>query len=539
MPPSCGALNWQGTWHSSPWLRRLLAVVAGLMLALALPRASVAGLAWLAPGLLLFAARGGNAFRIGFLGGITHYLVSLSWLLQIPVRFYPILGWIALACYLALYPAVWVWLCARIAGQTPRGSWAGRLGRALLCAVVWVAVEMAVCRMLTGFPWNLLGATQQSLLPLIQIASYTGVYGVSFLMVWLSVSLLHAADAALEEPLRRQVWMRELALPMLAVAVVYAGGWFKMSRPSPPDRTIRIALIQPSIPQTMIWDPAESGTRFVELLKLSNAALTNKPDLMIWPEAAVPGLIRDNAEIRRAITSLARTNGIWIIIGADDFDFRGTNAIYFNSSFLVSPGGELAATYRKRRLVIFGEYVPLLDWLPFIKYLTPISGGFAAGEKPVTFELGNTGVRTSVLICFEDTFAHYAREHAARDLDFLVNITNDGWFGESAAQWQHGVNAAFRAVENGMPLVRCSNNGITCWIDEHGALRDVGFDNARDIYRAGFKVVDLPLRDAASRTPTFYNKHGDWFGWACVIVAAVPLALRFRDARKAKVALQK
>src|SRR6185369_9002789 len=246
-------------------------------------------------------------------------------------------------------------------------------------------------------------------------------------------------------------------------------------------------------------------------------------------------MIRDDTNTHRSITSLARSNNIWIIIGSDDFDFHGTNAIFFNSSFLVSPRGELASTYRKRRLVIFGEYVPLVEWLPFIKYLTPISGsGFTAGEKPVAFELGEVGLRTSVLICFEDTFAHYAREHATEDIDFLVNITNDGWFGESAEQWQHAANAAFRAVENRLPLVRCSNNGITCWIDTSGAIRDLlvpGIRGRDDVYSAGFEVIDLPINSASTRAPTFYTRHGDWFGWACVIITA-PIAMLIWVRRK-------
>ena len=123
------------------------------------------------------------------------------------------------------------------------------------------------------------------------------------------------------------------------------------------------------------------------------------------------------------------------------------------------------ARYIKRKLVIFGEYVPLADWLPFLKYLTPIQGGFTPGRRPVSFPLPGLRAKTSVLICFEDIFPHLVREHVDDDTDFLVNLTNNGWFGESAAQWQHAANAVFRAVENGLPLVRCANNGLTCWVD--------------------------------------------------------------------------
>jgi len=500
------------------------------MLALSFPRANIAGLAWIAPALMLFAARGGSSFRLGYLAGFAHYLVSLSWLLHIPVKFYPILGWIALAVYLALYPAAWVWLCLRT--RRDDTTWLRRLGHALFCAVAWVAMEMIVSRMFSGFPWNLLGASQYRMLPLIQIASWTGVYGVAFLVVWFSVSLLNVADAAVRTPGAKHLWLREIFVPMLAVALVYAVGLRTIRQLPHQSNSIEIALIQPSIPQTMIWDPNAANERFTDLLKLTAAALTNKPDLVIWPEAAVPSLVRDDPAAQEAITSIARQNKVWIIIGADDFEDRGAkreDRRYFNSSFLVSQNGEIVSTYRKRRLVIFGEYVPLIDWLPFIKYLTPITGGFTAGDKPVNFDLGTNGPRTSVLICFEDIFPHYAREHATSDLDFLVNITNDGWFGESSAHWQQAACAVFRTVENGVPLVRCANNGISCWIDRDGAMRDVGFDHPKDVYRAGVKIVSVPWGVARERT--FYNRYGDVFGWTCVGIAALGV-LSVRSSRR-------
>lgn len=530
------------SWSNSPWFRRALAILAGAALALSFPKTNIAGLAWIAPALILFAARGGNKFRIGYLAGFTHYLVSLSWLLQIshslqgPAKFYPVLGWAALAAYCALYPAAWTWLVEKVRGERDQGgSWLARTLHALFCATAWVAVEMIIARLFSGFPWNLLGASQQRLLPLIQIASWTGIYGVSFLVVWFSASLLNAMQLAIARPGQRHVWLKELALPIFAVAAIYAFGWHRIASEEPTvARTLRIALVQPSIPQTMIWNPADSDARWSELLKLTEAALTNKPDLLIWPEAAVPKMVRDDEATARAIVDLARSNNVWLIIGSDDFDFRGTNTVFFNSSFLVSPHGEFVTTYRKRRLVIFGEYVPLLDWLPFIKYLTPITGGFTAGERPVTFDLGELGVKTSVLICFEDVFPHYAREHATSDIDFLVNITNDGWFGESAAQWQQAASAAFRAVENGVPLVRCANNGLSCWIDRFGGMNDVFFDNSRDVYGAGFKIVSVPIPSAETKAHrTFYNQHGDWFGWGCVGITCLVWSAHF-SRRKGK-----
>ena len=128
-----------------------------------------------------------------------------------------------------------------------------------------------------------------------------------------------------------------------------------------------------------------------------------------------------------------------------------------------------------------------------------------------------------MLICFEDVFPHCVREYVEDDTDFLLNLTNNGWFGESAAQWQHAANAVFRAVENGLPLVRCANNGLTCWVDARGRVEEIYFPGTRDIYGAGWKMARVPLLAGQPRAPTFYRRHGDWFGWSCVAVSALGL----------------
>jgi apolipoprotein N-acyltransferase len=289
----------------------------------------------------------------------------------------------------------------------------------------------------------------------------------------------------------------------------------------------------------MIWDDKASAARFAEVLALSTRAFATKPDLVIWPEAAVPSLPRWDTNLWDLLSNHVVASGAWLIMGADDAQARGkVETDYFNSSFLISPRGEMTARYHKRRLVIFGEYIPLVDWLPFVKWLTPITGGFAAGHAPVPFEMPDRGVRTATLICFEDIFPHGVPEYATPDTDFLVNITNDGWFGEGAAHWQQAAGAVFRAVENGLPLVRCANNGLSCWIDETGGMHEVYFPDSPNIYRAGIKTAEVPILPAGQRRPpTFYNRHGDGFGWGCVAVAggfALWQLARWRRTRNSK-----
>jgi apolipoprotein N-acyltransferase len=537
-----------------------LAILAGLLLAASFPKIGIAGLAWVAPGLMLAAALGKSgreSFRIGYVAGLAHYLASLYWLLLIPYRWHsiplgPAAGWLSLSAYLALYPATWVWLLARVyrprftvhslegaspswlpgSGGVLAQSWGRRMLWAISGAALWVALEMVVARLFTGFPWNLLGSSQYQMLPLIQIASVTGIYGVSFLLVWVSLSLLSAALMVVLRPTLRSAWLGEILLPLIVVALVYYFGFRQLAGIPPPARQLKVCLVQPSIPQTLIWDTSRDRERFHELIRLSEQALTNRPDLLIWPEAAVPGYARWDTNIYPAITNLIRQHPAWLILGADDVGLPTHSAHaddyeFYNASFLVNPDGEFVSRYRKRNLVVFGEYLPLVRWLPFVKWFTPIEGGFTPGDRPVPFALTNLRVTTSVLICFEDIFPHLAREYAEDDTDFLVNLTNNGWFGESAAQWQHAAGALFRAVENGLPLIRCANNGLTGWVDAQGRLRQVFHDDRGAIYGAGCLTAEIPLlAPGEKRPPTFYHRHGDWFGWVCVALAGIRLVFR-------------
>jgi apolipoprotein N-acyltransferase len=334
-------------------------------------------------------------------------------------------------------------------------------------------------------------------------------------------------------PHLRSIWVGELFLPLLVVALVFNFGFRQFSHEPAAERNLRVLLVQPSIPQALIWDSDKDAERFLELLRLSEQALTNQVELLIWPESAVPKMLRYHQETFDAIAGLAKRHHVWIIVGSDDAEPRRgagkPEEQYFNSSFLVSPEGRLLERYIKRNLVIFGEYVPLQSWLPFLKYLTPVTGGFTPGTRATPFELEDLDVRASVLICFEDVFPQLARKDITPGTDFLVNITNDGWFGESAAQWQQAATALFRAVENRVPLIRCCNNGLTCWVDEYGRLRQVFRDTRGTVYGPGFMVATVPLHPAGEpHSLTFYTRHGDWLGWACVGGALVVVGFRLR-----------
>lgn len=336
-------------------------------------------------------------------------------------------------------------------------------------------------------------------------------------------------------------WLAELALPLTVLGCVTAYGWIKLSQPESAGPTLKVALVQPNIPQTAIWNPNERTNRFRKLVELSEQALASKPDLLVWPESALPNLLtRFNPTAYHAITNLVLKHRVWMILGANDAQTRKNGrdpgkVDFFISGFLVDPSGQLVGKYHKRQLVMFGEYMPLSRWLPFLNSLRANQGGFTRGQGPVPFILTEHQAKISVLICSEDVFPHLVREYVEADTDFLLNLTNDGWFGESAVQWQHAIDALFRAIENGVPLVRCTNNGLTCWIDARGRMHEVQFAGSRNVYSAGFKIVQIPLRPKGQDgRMTFYQRYGDWFGWSCVGWTGIMLARRLLPVRRGK-----
>ena len=534
----------------------LTAILAGLLLASAFPKFNCAGFAWIAPALMLFAARGKNgadAARTGYVSGLAFWLASLYWLLLIPVTGFPILGWLALGAFCALFSGAWVWLVSNTGFQISNfDSWSRRTLWTLTGAAAWVALEMLRARIFGGFPWNLLGVSQFKIVPLIQIASVTGVYGVSFLVVWFSLALFSAAQMILRHPTRRMAWQAEIVLPLAATVFCFVGGFFSLNRELPTENPLRVTLIQPSVAQSMIWSSSEDLKRFHELLDRSQRALTNETDLLLWPESAVPDI--DDATYR-AINQFAQSNRVAIILNGDDVEFHPATTNFFNSAFLIGPDGRWRNVYHKRQLVIFGEYVPLARWLPFLKWFTPITGGWTSGDKAVQFELerrtpirheinivseqadavigvppARTQFKTSPLICYEDMFPGTGREAAADDTDFLVNLTNDGWFGDSAEQWQHCAAAVFRAVENHLPLLRCANNGVSCLINADGRISQIFTDATGDVHGPGALTVEVPL-PVEKRAPTFYHQHGDWFGWSCVAITLATGLIQKRQRR--------
>lgn len=524
--------------------------------------------AWLIPALWFHAAyylgssHPFGALIWGWLVGCGYWGTSLYWLLFNPFPAGAIAGWVGLTCYLACYIAMFCWLSSSLlhwicvannkpvadkitglrqwAGPLLLTSWPKRQLWYLLATSIWVGLEMARSHLFGGFPWNLLAVSLTQNLALIQYAAWTGPYGLSWLICWVSLSLggtVWLSLAFAGELVRGRRYLaslhdgamalvKEAGAQILLCILLAIEGRLLVPNQDKPLSVVRVAAVQPSIPQRVIFEPGEKLTRFQRLYELTELALAQSPQLVLWPEASLPNLEPEQYE---RLFALIRAHQVWFVFGATDVveikEGKGINRRVYNAAILVGPDGQVYAVYHKRHLVPFGEFIPLESILPIMRKLTPLEHSLDPGKMPVWFPIQIAGhtLRAGVLICFEDIFPYLARQHAPAGAHLLINITNDGWFGNSAAQWQHAYNAAWRAVENRIPLVRCGNNGLSCWVDAAGRIHEVAFNKRKTEYEPMIKVFEVPIYDR-TKLP-FYSTYGDVFGLACAIITLISCLL--------------
>lgn len=511
-----------------PWVG---ALASGALLATAFPPLEWAFLAWVAWIPLVWAVSGGtrrDAVRNGFLAGGVFWGLSLFWLTHVTAA-----GWAILALYCSLYTVpLAVFLHGGIARRGLRSA-GGNLGLAAGAATVWAGFEYLRSVLFTGFPWNALGVSQYRILPVIQFAEWGGVFLVSWGIVACNVLLAAAWLGA--RGAGRRVPGVDAVMALSLVAAIAVGGRVRMRTVPASDAAVRMALVQPAVPQHEKWTPAFVSTVHARLARLSAEAIrTGAPDLIVWPETAVAESPRHPGAVHDLIRSIA-DRGVPLLVGTVDGDLgaRGEE-IYYNSSLLIGPDAEILHTYDKQHLVVYGEYVPFAEWLPFLRSLTPFDYDITPGREPGRFRLESRDLLFSVLICFEDVIPGLSREAVRRGARVLVNQTNDAWFDGSSGSRQHLAQAVFRCVENRVPMARCGNSGVSAWIDASGRIGG-GNSNPLPIVDAGgrpasgYSVVEVRFQRAGRRT--FYNRAGDVFGIGCAAVAlglALRVALRRR-----------
>jgi apolipoprotein N-acyltransferase len=498
----------------------LLAVVAGALLALSFPQPDFSVLAWVAfvPLLLAIGKKSpAQACKLGFVCGLTAYGGILYWL-NIVMTLYGKLPWavsfclfLLLVAYLALYVGITTLLVRRgeIAGISPLLSF----------PILWVGFEYLRSFVLTGFPWASLGYSQYRILPLIQIADVTGVYGLSFLICLANVVLLRIIKGVVtREPSAYPT--RSAALLLLLLVLTLSYGFLRLNT-APRGTPLKVVLAQGNIPQDVKWNPAFQETTVAAYEKLSRQACAGGSDLVVWPESALPFFFQSEEKYAARIKSLAVELKTCMVVGSPAVEQERERTRYLNSAFLLAPTGEVLGRSDKVHLVPFGEYVPLARLFPFVNKLVAGIGDFSPGTGITPLDTGKGKI--GVLVCFEGIFPELSRAYVRAGSRLLVNITNDAWFGRSSAPYQHLSMTVFRAVENRVPLVRAANTGITSIIDSRGHIRGM-----TQLFKEAYLTGEVRLGEEES----LYTRYGDLFAWFCLAGTALVIVLTFR--KKAK-----
>ncbi|MFC3230019.1 apolipoprotein N-acyltransferase [Marinibaculum pumilum] len=523
----------------NPWLRLLLAVVAGALLALAQPPLSfwpllfpcLVLLVWLldaagtgASGAVLrpSAARWWRGFiLVAFLWG--YFAAGLYWvgiaffvdaarfalLLPLPVIGLPLL--LAVVMLAPALPFLWHW------------PWDAR--RVLLLALALAAGDYLRSFLFTGFPWNLFGYVWLGADPVLQSAGWIGIHGLGLLTLALGGMPAILADPVAAAPRGgAATWLAAMAA--LFVAIAAFGIWRLAAHPEAPLTDLRLQIVQANVPQKEKWHPATRDSHFLRSIALTrdgqaeavDPAADAPPDLVIWSETAVPFFLA-NEPARRAQLAAAVPPGGRMIVGAPRFarTAPGTEAMVWNSLHVVGPGGGILATYDKRHLVPFGEFLPLRGLLSRLGLDNLAQGGtdFTTGTVPGVVA-ASAVPPFRALICYEGIFPAEISEGPQRPA-WLLNITNDAWFGESSGPYQHFGMTRLRAIEQGLPVVRAANTGISAIIDPYGrVLARLGLG------RTGVLEGRLP---APLPVPPPYARLGDWLSLLPVLLAVAALLL--------------
>ena len=502
----------------SKWLP---AVISGLLLTAAFPKAGISGLAWFALVPLLAVLRGLNpkeAFRIGMIAGLAHYLTLLYWVV-FTMRTYGYLPWwqcvsllVLLAAYLALYPGLFALALVHLCRKPVQ--------LVLFAPVFWVGLEYIRSFLLTGFPWGIIGYSQFNRLHIIQISDMFGVYGVSFLVMLsnaaIYVLLLSVAQKKWRgHPVDKWPVLLAIVLPFILISLGLLYGNMRigvMDDAMALASSSRVAVIQGNIDQARKWDPAFQIGTTKKYVGLMLSAAARQPDLVVWPETATPFYFEASPKLTRLVTDAVREAGIHLLVGSPSVLGEPGSYAYYNSAYMVAPDGRATGRYDKVHLVPFGEYVPLKRVLSFVGKMVAQVGDFSSGEKGRTLAWGEDGPPIGVQICFEIIFPGLSRSLVKNGAGVLVNLTNDAWFGNTSAAYQHFSMAVFRAVENRRSLVRCANTGISGFVDPAGRIvaRTALFEDA-------VVVRTVPVLTET----TLYTRIGDALPLACLIVLGV------------------
>ena len=448
------------------------------------------------------------------------WIILLVWLRHVTWVGLLLLGPFVGAWVGTWYLAAW-WVMPRLPERPALVRMIVQLG----LAGAWVLVEWTRTWFLTGFSWLPLAASQWQRTSTLQIAAYTGAYGVSFILIVMNVGFAAYANRLLREKERSLLRRRspEFMLALFLLLVCLATQVTEVAHRSAYTESLaRVAFVQPDIPQSVKWDPADAPGIQATLQRLTLEAAADRPDLILWPESSTPGPVLGDPLMQAYVESLAAKAQVPLLIGSYAVVPTNAGTKAFDTTFVVTPRlGLQTAYYAKRHLVPFGEYVPWRPVLGWISKFVPIPGDFSPGTDaaPLLIRLPGTSVAFGSLICYEDVFPQLARASVRSGADVLAVVTNDAWYGEEGAAYQHSAHSVLRAVETRRPVLRSGNAGWSGWIDEFGEIRSTLTDGEGSVYLRGVSSVNISRDRRWVGVQTFYVRHGDWFVLASAVLA--------------------
>ena len=488
----------------------ILAALSGVLCFLSFPRYDLEALAWIALVPLFLALENltvRKSFWLGWTTGTVYFLGTVHWVTNTMIHYgklpavvsYPIM--LLFVVYLGLYVAAFAALFVFLKRRTTFPA-------ALSAPALWVSLELLRTYALTGFPWAALGYSQYLSLPVIQIADTTGVYGVSFLIVLVNVAVAEGALALRVPRFRPAAWKPVAAAVVVVAAVLGYGSWrLSQDRLSQPP-TLSVGVVQANIPQDKKWDAEFRQETIDRYERLSDGVSSQSVQLVIWPEAAMPFFFEEDEAFRQQVVATVRGDRVPLLFGSPAVTTVKNQLRLFNSAYFLSADGKVLGRYDKMHLVPFGEYVPLANLLFFVNKMAEGIGDFLPGQDYSLFHL--PGVSFGTVICFEVIFPDLVRHFVKQGAHLMTTITNDAWFGDSSAPYQHFSMVVFRAVENRVPFARAANTGVSGFIDRTGRIQ-----KASPIFVEAAVADTLRLRTQT----TFYTRYGDIFAYVCVIMA--------------------
>ncbi|MFH0925270.1 MAG: apolipoprotein N-acyltransferase [bacterium] len=511
----------------------ILAIFSGILLFLCFPKPDMGLLAWIALVPMLIAledvASRKEAFSLGLLTGLFFYTATLYWVI-IAMHNYGGINYllslallVLLVVYMSLYIGIFTIVIYDLKKRCP-------ILYILAIPIGWTGLEYMRSWFFTGFPWVSLGYSQYKFLKIIQLADTIGVYGISFMIVLVNAILAYLIRTFLLgthfniSKKERNSIIKGLISIIAIIGICYIYGYLRIKEYNMREvkEQLKVSVIQGNITQSLKWDSVFKSETVGIYEDLTKKSLQDDPEIIVWPETAVPFFFQEGGEYKDRIINLIKEANRPILFGTPRYDLNGKDYLPYNSALFLSPQGELINKYDKIHLVPFGEYIPFSNILTFLDSLVVQVGNFCSGKEYVLMNIKNS--KLGAVICFEIIFPDLVRKFVKKGANLIVNLTNDAWYDRSSAPYQHFSMVVFRAVENKCSVVRCANTGISGFIDGVGNIV-----NSTPIFKMLYLTERLDIKKGKK---TFYTMYGDIFGMLCFgLLVGYPL-LRLSGFRK-------